>query len=219
MNRKRFAILGLGKFGTTLASELSRLGYEVLAVDQDARAVDAVRDEVTVAAVADVRDRHALGELFTAPFDGAVVAIGTNLEAAILATLFLKENGVPTIIAEAATRDRAEVLQRVGATEVVSPELEIGKRLAKRLSNPNLIEFIPLVKGYLAIEVEAPAWTAGKTLAELNLHRTMNLAVLAITHKGGEIALVPGGAAKVGAGDKLALLGRESDLERFRERK
>lgn len=219
MTRKRFAILGLGKFGTALATELSRFGYEVLAVDQDPRLVDAVRDEVAVAAVADIRDRHALAELFTAPFDAAVVAIGTNLEAAILATLFLKEAGVPVIVAEAATRDRAEVLQRVGATQVVSPELEFGKRLAKRLSDPNLIEFIPLVKGYLAIEVEAPPWTVGKTLAELNLHRTMNLAVLAITHRDGEIALVPGGAAKLGEGDKLALVGRAADLERFRERK
>jgi len=218
MSRKRFAVLGLGQLGKALATALSDMGYEVLAADRDPKAVEAVKDSAAIAAIVDVRDRAAMQELFAAPFDAAVVAIGTNLEAAILATLFLREAGVPRIVAEAGSPDRAEVLSRVGATQIISPELEVGKRLAKRLANPNLLEFIPLLEGFAAIDVEAPSWTHGKTLAELDFHRKTNLAILAITSAKGEYVLVPGGSARLGPGAKLTLVGRTADLERFRER-
>ncbi|MGQ0614988.1 MAG: potassium channel family protein [Planctomycetaceae bacterium] len=215
MSRKRFAVIGLGQFGKALCAALAGSGCEVLAVDRDPNAIEAVKSAVAMAAIADVRDRAAMKELFTSRFDAAVVAIGTNLEAAILATLFLREAGVPRIVAEASSPDRAEVLERVGATQIISPELEVGKRLAKRLANPNLIEFLPLLEGYAAIEVEAPEWTHGKTLAELDFHRKHGLAVLAILAPGGKYALVPGGSARIEKGAKLTLVGRSADLERF----
>jgi len=218
MRKKRYAILGLGQLGRNLARELTKLGCEVLAVDADPKAVTMIRDEVAAAAVADLRDRAALKELLSSRFDGAVVAIGGSLEAAIMATLYLREIGVEDVWAEGNTDDRAEVLRRVGATRIVSPERDMGRRLAQELVNPNLMDFLPIAEGHGILEMEAPPWTHGKTLAELNLRSVMNLAVVAIHRQGGDV-IVPGGATVLAAGDRLVLLGRDSDLTRFRERR
>lgn len=215
---RRFAVLGLGQLGRNMVRELTRLGCEVLAVDMDPKAVATVKDAAAVAAVADIRDKEALKELFTAPFDGAVLAIGGSLEATIMATLYLKEMGVREIWAEANTDDRAEVLARVGATRIVAPERDMGRRLAQQLVNPNLVDFLPLTEGHGVVEVNAPTWAHGKTLAELNLRKEMNLAVVAVHRKGGSV-IVPGGATRLQEGDKLVVVGRDADLTRFRERR
>lgn len=217
MKHARYAVLGLGEFGQALSSELSHLGCEVLAVDRNPKLVEKARDEVAMAAVADIRSAAALRELFNTPFDGAVIAIGGNLEASILATLHLQELKVPRILAEATTPEAAEVLRRVGATDIFSPERDSGRRLAGRLANPNLVEFIPLTSGYGVVEVEAPAWTHGKTLAELDLRRRFSLAAIAIRSPDEGVAVVPGGRAQIRPGDKLTLVGRDEDLAKFRE--
>jgi len=219
MSKRRFAILGLGQFGRSLCRNLSELGQEVLAIDVSPKKVESIRDWVAVAAVADIRDRVALGELFTTPFDIAVIAIGGSLEAAIMATLHLKDLGVQEIWAEANQDERATVLTRVGATRILSPERDMGRRIAQRLANPNLVEFLPLTAGYGVVESEAPAWTHGKTLAELELRKTMNLAIIAIRAADGTVAIVPGGAAKLTTGDRITLVGRDADLSRFQEKK
>ncbi|MGH7163108.1 MAG: potassium channel family protein [Planctomycetota bacterium] len=218
MSRRRFAVLGLGEFGSALAQELAKVGCEVLAVDHDPKRVDPLRDRVMSVAVADVRDRDALRQLLSTPFDGAVVAIGDVLEASILATLHLKELGVGEIIVEATSPERATVLERVGATRVVSPDAESGRQLARRLANPNLLEFIPLATGFGVIELEAPAWAKGKTLAELDLRKKWNLAVIALRSPDAKVTLVPGGAARVEERARLTLVGRDADLARFREK-
>jgi trk system potassium uptake protein TrkA len=219
MKKRRFAVFGLGLFGRTLATEMSRLGCEVLAVDVSARKVDAMRDDVMKAAVADIRDRAALEELLTSKFDAAVIAIGGALEASIMATLHLRELGVEEVWAEATTADRAEVLQRVGATKILSPERDLGRREAQRLANPNLLEFLPVTSGYGVVQVEAPAWTHEKTLIELGLRREMSLTVIAIRTGEGVDVLVPDGAAAIREGDVLTVVGRDADIARFRERK
>jgi trk system potassium uptake protein TrkA len=219
MKKRRFAVLGLGLFGQTLATELARLGCEVLAVDVSARKVDAVRDAVAMAAVADIRDRAALQELLTSKFDVAVIAIGGALEASIMATLHLRELGVEEVWAEGTSPDRAEVLTRVGATKVLSPERDLGRREAQRLANPNLLEFLPVTSGYGVVQVAAPAWTHGKTLAELDLRREMSLAVIAIRTPDGVDILVPDGAAALREGDILTVVGRDADIARFHARK
>jgi len=219
MSRSRFAILGLGQFGTSLATELAKLGCDVLAVDVSTRRVDPLRDKVTVAAVAAARDRAALEELLATPFDGAVVSIGDNLEASIMATLHLKELGVEKVWAEATTPERGVVLQRVGAARVISPENDMGRRLAQRMANPNLVEFLPLTKGFGVVELEAPSWTHGKTLAELDLRREMNLAVIALQDADGNATVVPGPDSRLDHKVVVTVVGRDADLTRFRERK
>jgi trk system potassium uptake protein TrkA len=177
-----------------------------------------VRDDVTHAAVADVRDPVALRELLTSSFDVVIIAIGGSLEASILATFHLLELGVKEVWAEANSDEWAEVLTRVGAKRILSPEREMGRRLAHQISNPNLLEFLPLTEGHGVQQAEAPSWTHGKTLAELNLRAAMHLAVIAIRDPAGKVTVVPGGAARVEPGSTLTLVGSDADLTRFRER-
>jgi trk system potassium uptake protein TrkA len=218
MKKSRVAVLGLGQFGRALARALTRDGCEVLAVDSDARQVERVRDDVAYAAMADVRDQAALRELFASPFDVVIIAIGGSLEASILATFHLLELGVKEVWAEANSDEWAEVLTRVGAKRIVSPEREMGRRLARQIANPNLLEFLPLTEGHGVQEVEAPPWTHGKTLADLNLRAAMNLAVIAIRSPSGKVIVIPGGAARVEPRATLTLVGSDTDLTRFRER-
>jgi len=214
---RRIAVLGLGQFGKALATELAERGCEVLAVDSDAKEVDAIRDQVTVAAIADIRDKKALEELFTSRFDVVVVAMGDALEATVMATLHLKELGVDEVWAEANEPDRAEALKKVGATHVMAPERDMAERIAQQLAYPNLLEFLPLTKGYSVVELEAPAWTHGRTLAELDLRNSMSVAAIAIRSAAGDVDVVPGGAARLGPGDVVTLVGRDGDLAKFAE--
>jgi trk system potassium uptake protein TrkA len=218
MKNKRFIVMGLGEFGRALAPELARLGGEVLAVDISPKKVESVRDQVTMAVVADIRDRAALQELITSTFDVAILAIGGSLEASIMATLHLKELAVREIYVEANNPDRAEVLRRVGADHVISPEQDLGMRLARRLSNPNLIDFLPITEGYGVIKVEAPYWTHEKSLIDLELRKRMNLTVIALHTGDGKDVVAPGANTVVHKGDQLTLVGRDSDLVRFKDR-
>ncbi len=219
MKHRRFAVLGLGELGSALARELTRLGCEVLAVDRNRRQVDAIRDEVAVAAVADISDKHALAEIITSEFDVAIIAIGTSLEASIMATLALKELKVGEVWAETNSPERGLVLQRIGVDRVISPEREVGRRLAHELANPNLLEFVPLSEGYGVLQAEAPHWTHGKTLVALDLRNRMRLAVISIKRAKGGRTLVPAGATVIEPGDVLTLVGVDADLARFREQK
>jgi trk system potassium uptake protein TrkA len=219
MSKRRFAVLGLGQFGSALAGELSRLGCEVLAVDVDPARVEAIRDDVASAATADISDPEALKELFSRPFDAVVIATGGALEAAIIATLHIRDLGVGEIWAEANSPDRAEVLRRVGATHILQPELDMGQRLAKRLAHPNMLEYLPIQEGYAVAELDAPEWTHGKTLAELDLRRKESLAVISIRSVGDETTVVPGGDTKIRPGDVLTLVGQDGNLEAFQASK
>lgn len=219
MKKPRVAVLGLGQFGQALALALTRDGCEVLAIDPSAKQVERIRDEVARAAVADVRDAAALRALFASPFDVVIIAIGGSLEASILATFHLLELGVREVWAEANSDEWAEVLTRVGATRILSPEREMGRRVAQQIANPNLLEFLPLTEGHGVLEIDAPSWTYGRTLAELNLRATMNLAVIAIRDGRGKVTVAPGGSARVEPGSQLTLVGRDPDLAGFRERR
>ena len=219
MSKRRYAVLGLGQFGRALAHELTKLGCEVFGVDAAASKVDRIRDDVAHAAVADIRDPVALKEIFSRPFDAAIIAIGGSIEASIMATLYLKDMGVKKIWVEASTADRAEVLKRVGATRIITPELDIGRRMAQRLANPNLLEYLPLTSGYGVVETESPKWTHGKTLAELNLRAKHRLAVIAIRSADDIVVVVPGGETKLQEGDVVTLVGRDGDIAAFQASK
>ena len=219
MSKRRFAILGLGQFGFALASELAAIGCEVMAVDRDADRIDEIRDNVAGAAVADIGDAEALKEIFCRPFDVVVISTGESLEAAIMATLHIKTLGVEEIWVEAANDDRAEVLKRVGATRTLQPEAQMGKRLAKRMAHPNLLEYLPLAPGYSVVEMDAPPSTHGKTLAELDMRNAHSIAVIAIRSADGAIKIVPGGAALVSEGDVFTLVGHDRDVVAFQASK
>ncbi|MGE5509481.1 MAG: potassium channel family protein [Chitinophagales bacterium] len=164
--RKSFAVIGLGRFGTSVARNLAATGADVLVVDKDERLVNAIAGEVTHAVQADVTDETSVAELGLRNVDVAVVAIGSNIQASILISLMLKEMEVPYVVAKATTELHARVLERMGVDRVVRPEREMGERIANSLTTTNLMDYIAFAPGYSIVEIMAPEQSFGKSLRQ-----------------------------------------------------
>ncbi|MBE3581452.1 MAG: TrkA family potassium uptake protein [Thermoanaerobacteraceae bacterium] len=215
--KKQFAVIGLGRFGASVATALARLGCEVVGIDADAAKVEAVMNDITHAIQADARDEEALKAAGVRNVDVAIVAIGEDVEANILVTLIAKEMGVKCVVAKALNDLHAKVLAKIGADKIVFPERDMGIRVARALVAGNVLEHIELSPEYSIEEIAAPHRVAGKTLAELNLRAKHGATVMAIKRKE-EIIIAPGGEEVIKAGDILVLLGPTKVLERFQER-
>lgn len=214
---KSYIVVGLGRFGTSVARTLSRLGQEVLAVDADEERVKYVASDVTHAVQADTTDANVLKSLGVRNFNVAVVAIGGDIQANIMTTLLLKEQGVPYVVAKALNKLQGRVLEKVGADRVVYPERDMGKRVAHNLVSSNLVDYIELAQGYRIEEVKAPECFVGKNLKDLNLRNKMSLTVIVIKRGEGEMLTSPGGDAQIRSGDFLVVLGKNSDLDKLEQ--
>ncbi|SMB98966.1 trk system potassium uptake protein TrkA [Thermanaeromonas toyohensis ToBE] len=214
---KQFAVIGLGRFGSSVATALARMGCQVLAIDSDAEKVEAIMDEVTHAIQADARDEEALKAAGIRNVDVAIVAIGENVEANILVTLIVKELGVKCVVAKALNDLHAKVLAKIGADKIVFPERDMGVRVARTLAAGNVLEHIDLSPDYSIVEIAASHRLAGKTLGQLNLRARHGIMVVAIKH-GDNIVVAPGAEDVVREGDILVLIGPTKVLERLEER-
>lgn len=210
--RRQFAVLGLGRFGASVALHLSQMGHEVLAVDSDEALVHAISPHVTQAVQADATDEAALKELDVGSFDAAVVAIGTNIRDSILITVLCKEAGVPLVVAKAVDELHAKVLRKVGADRVVFPERDMGQRVAKSLDAPNIIDLIELSGDYRIAELLTPEKWCGRTLMDVNVRRNYGLSVVGI-RRGGAFLASPGAEMKLQADDILLVLGKSRDID------
>jgi trk system potassium uptake protein TrkA len=215
MSVLRVAVLGLGEFGESLAVELARLGCEVIAVDRDSSVVERLKDKVARAASADVREIEAMRELFTTRPDVGVIAMGDRLEASILAVLHLQELKVPRIVVEVTSSDNAEVMRRLGADEIVSPERDSGRLIARRILDPDILEHLSLAPAHSIIEVEAPKWTHGKTVGDVTAGK-QRLLIVAVLSGEDDVAVAPSRDREIRPGDRLTLIGRNKDLADFR---
>lgn len=210
--RKHIAVIGLGQFGGELARVLSA-DAEVLAVDQDQGRVDGLADEVQRAVCLDARELASLQAVISKDFDEAVVSMGGNMESSILATLHLKEIGVPVIRVKALNDSHGTILGLVGASEMIYPERETARRMAARILDPNLLDFVPLEGDYLVRDVVLPDACHGHTLAELNLRACLDLMIVAVRRKGTPAFLfLPGPDYVPEAGDVMVMIGREQDM-------
>ena len=210
--RKHVCVIGLGNFGGELARNLA-LEAEVLAIDIDADQVDEISTHVQRALCLDARDFSALSAVVSRSFDEAVVSMGGGLEASILTTLHLKQIGVPLIHAKALSDIHGSILTLVGAAEVIFPERETARRMAARMLNPNLLDFVPLEQDYLVRDVEPPEVAHGRTLADLDLRACLNVFVLAVRKQiEPHFVFLPGPDYLVDRGDSLVMIGRERDL-------
>jgi len=208
---KTYIVIGLGRFGTEAACRLCEHGAEVLAIDTSSELVQRVSDSVTHAVVGDGRDKGVLRALGAAEFDCGIVAIGDSLADSVLATMNLKELGVPKIICKAHDETHREVLLKLGADQVVIPEKENAARLAKNLTSPNVLEYIELSPDYGIIEVPAPQKWVGKTLIELNVRAKLGVNIIAIEREG-RINVSPGAQYQILEGDVLVILGGTAEL-------
>ena len=209
---KTFAVIGLGRFGTSLAITLCRMGHEVLAIDEDEKKVEEIIEFVTHAVQANAKDDQALKELGIRNFDAVIVSIGK--EASIWVTVMLKEMGVKKVIAKAQTELHGKVLSRVGADKVVFPERDMGERVARALVSDNIIEQITLSPEHSIIEMIAPPKFIGKTLRDIALGREFGVTVLAI-RRGKEILISPNAKTEIMEGDLLVIIGRNEQLEKM----
>lgn len=208
---KSFVVIGLGRFGTEVACRLYESGNEVLAIDSHSDLVQQISNDVTHAVVGDARDKGVLRALGVASFDCAVVAIGGSLADSVLATMNLKELGVPRIVCKAHDETHRQVLQKLGADQVVIPEKENAARLAKNLTSPNVLEYIELSQEYGIIEVPVPKSWMGKTLIELNVRAKLGVNIIAI-ERGGQINVSPGANYRMENGEILVILGDTAAL-------
>lgn len=208
---KSFVVIGLGRFGTEVARCLYAAGSEVLVIDSSSDLVQAISADVTHAVVGDARDKGVLRALGVGAFDCAVVAIGASLADSVLATMNLKELGVPRIICKAQDETHRQVLQKLGADQVVIPEKENAARLAKNLTSPNVLEYIELSQEYGIIEVPAPKSWLDKTLIQLNVRAKLGVNIIAIEHSG-SINVSPGADYRITEGDIMVILGDTAAL-------
>jgi trk system potassium uptake protein TrkA len=177
---RKFAVIGLGQFGRSLARALASSGAEVLAIDRNAKLVEQVRDDVTLAVCLDSTDEEALKAQGIDKFDVAIVGIGDHFEAAALTAATLKILGVKKIIARAQSDLQAKILRRVGCDEVISPEGESALRWANRLTMPNLSQYLELGEGNSLVSITAPRAFHNKTLMQLNLRNQFGVNLIAV---------------------------------------
>ena len=214
---KTFVIIGLGRFGSAVATELSALGHEVLALDTDGEKIQKIADQVTHAVIGDARDADVLRALGVRNYDCAVVATGDDVGNSTLITLNLKEIGVRQVICKAQSHVHRKVLEKIGADRVVFPEHEMGLKLAQGLSSVNVINFIELSDDFGIVELDAPRSWQSKTLRELDVRVRHHVNVIAVRDAQGKLDIAPGGEYVVGKGSMLVVLGRSEDINRLHD--
>lgn len=207
-------MIGLGRFGTAVATTLFNLGHSVLGIDRDMGHVQRVMPLITHAVQADATDEEALRSLGFRNFDAAIVSVGPDQESSILATVLLKDLGVPHVVAKARSPMHGRILERVGADRVVYPEREMGVRVAHRLVSQSILDVVELDEDMSMMECTATAELAGRTLKDLRLRGRWGITVLALKRNQKMIPLV-GPDTKVEDNDTMMLVGRTADLTRF----
>ncbi len=216
MARKNFAVVGLGRFGMSVAMTLAQEGAQVLAIDRDEARINMIKDYATNAYQTDSTDKDALKEAGITNCDVVIVGIGEDIDSSILATLNLKELGTRYIVAKAVNKQHGKVLEKIGADKIVYPEADTGKRLAWQLMESDVLEFIELSPQYSVKEVDVPKQFIKKTIKELHVGTQFNVLVLAIS-KGNERDVVPSTDTVFDKKDRITIVGRNTDVKKFVE--
>lgn len=214
---KSFAVIGCGRFGAAVARTLYGLGNEVLAIDISEEIIKEISDEVTHAVQADVMDETVLKDLGLRNFDVAIVAIGSDIEASIMATLVVKELGIKKVIAKALSDIHGKVLTKIGADKVIFPERDMGVRVAHNLASTNILDFIELSPDYSILEITALKEWEDKSLAQLRLSSKYGINVMAIK-RGNTISVSPNGEVVIEKDDILVVIGSTNDIKRVEQR-
>jgi trk system potassium uptake protein len=214
---KRFAVIGCGRFGAAVARNLYQKGYDVLAIDQDLEIIQNMADHATHAVSLDVKDKQALMSIGMKNIDVAIVAIGSEIKASIMATLVVKEMGIKHVIAKAHDELHAKLLYKIGADQVILPERDMGIRLALNLTTSNILEYIELAPDFSIMEIVTPQRWVGKTLGETDIRAIFGLSVLAIKQEDA-VLVSPHAQVSIQSGDVLVVVGSNDDLQRVQEK-
>ena len=211
-NKKQILIIGLGKFGMSVAKELSKYDCEVLAVDESSELVDEVAEYVTHAARVDAGDINALKKLGIHTFDVAIIGIGDNLESSIMIALSLKELEVPYVIAKSRDEKHTRLLNMIGVDKVVEPEKDAGVRIAKSIMHKSIMERVEFGKEYSVVEIETPEEWVGMTLNKLNVRPKYNINIVCVEKADGKV-IIPMANYVIEEKDNLMIISPNKELE------
>jgi trk system potassium uptake protein len=214
MTKQSYAVIGLGRFGTSIASKLYEAGQEVMGIDIDEERIEDGKLSLTHAVVLDSTEEESLKSVGIRNFDYVIVAIGDDMQASILTVLALKEMGVEKVIAKALNKRHGQLLEKVGADWVVHPERDMGERVAHQLLTPNVLNYIELSKEYNIEEIMIHSGMIRKNLRELDLRAKYNLTAIAIVNTE-NIIISPSPDQILQEGDKLVILGHRDNINEF----
>ncbi|MEY3344099.1 MAG: hypothetical protein RL090_1783 [Bacteroidota bacterium] len=228
MSQYKFAVIGLGQFGNAIARTLSLRGAEVLAIDSIEEHIEDIKEDVSYAVCMDATDIKLLRSHNVHEMDAVVVAIGEDFEALMLCVVQLLELKVKRIMARANGKHQRMILEKVGVTEILSPENDVGLAVAERLLNPNILTSLLLPDNYEIVEVKTPRTIANRTLGDINLRSKYNLNLITLKReteviKDGEVVKechilgVPNSETVLIESDTIIVFGLVRDIERFIE--
>ena len=214
MDKKQYVVIGLGRFGSSVAKTLYSLGNDVLAIDSEEDLVQEISDSVTHAVQLDATDENALRSLGIRNFDVAVVTIGSDIQSSAMVTLIIKELGVKYLIAKAQNDLHAKVLYKIGADRVVLPEKDMGVRVAHNLVSSNILDYIELSPDYSIAEIASPEEWNGKTLRELNMRAKYGINIMAVKRADG-VNIAPAADDALEDGDIIVAIGGSEELSKL----
>lgn len=214
MSTKSFCVIGLGRFGTTIAKTVAELGHEVLGVDIDEEVVQKASPYLTHVAILDVTDEDALAELGVSNFDVVVVAIGDNLQSNLLSVMLLKDMGVKYLVAKAQTSIQGRMLSKMGVDDIVYPEQDMAIRIAHSLTRDHVLDFFQLSDQISLVEIETPKFLVGRTLIESRLREDYNVSVIAV-RRGETLIAPPDPMIPLKEDDVLIIVGKNDDVNRL----
>lgn len=214
MIKQQYAVIGLGRFGTSVAQKLFDAGQEVMGIDIDEQKVEDAELIVTHAVMADSTDEDALKSIGIRNFDCVIVAIGNDMQSSILTAMLLKELGVKKVIAKALSKHHGKVLEKIGVDWIIYPERDMGERVAHQLLSPNVLNYIELPREYNIEEIKLPESMAEKSLREIDLRSKYNVSALAIVSNG-DIIVSPSPDQIINKGDIVVAIGNRNDLADF----
>ena len=214
MTIRQYAVIGLGRFGISVARRLHEAGQEVLGIDVNEERVEDAELFVTHAVVADTTEEKALTSIGISNFDCVIVAIGNDMQSSILTVSLLKELGIKKVIAKALGKRHGQVLEKVGADWIIYPERDMGERVANQLLSPNMLNYIELSKEHSIEEIMIPSKMAEKSLRDLDIRAKYNVSVIALVREG-EIIISPSPDEIIHNEDLLVMIGNREDISKF----
>lgn len=216
--KSNYAVIGLGLFGSSIVNTLLENDQEVLVIDKKEENVDRFRDVATEAIVADTQNELALQQLGIGNFDNVFVAIGTDLEASIMTTLICKDLGVKHLVWKAENARHAQVLEKLGADEIIQPERDMGQRVALHVMEPKILNDMKLKGELVVVEFELTnPKLFNQTLKELDLTNRYRVSVIALSHMNDQDAAIPNQSTVIKAGDVVTILGTRKDVKKFED--
>lgn len=217
MKKQTFAVIGLGRFGGSVCKTLANAGQEVLAIDKYESRVNDYKDIATQAVVADAQDEDVLRSLGIRNVDHVIVAIGEDIQASILVTLMVKEQGVKYVTAKAQNEYHAKVLEKLGVDRVVHPERDMGVRIGRSLTSKNMVDYLDLDANFKLAEILITnSEFVGKSLAEMDFRDRYGLNVIALAHSRQEMVL-PSAGDVLSENDSILVAGPTRAIDKFEE--